>query len=273
MSGFKLANDSFPRAAPDGPAATSLGLGPQGDHALGLTVHSMPSPQQTLNGSGQRTSTGRWKMILVLLVCAAPVVASYFMYYVVRPDGRRNFGELIDPQRPLPDQPAVDLAGKSSNLRALKGQWLLVSVAGGACDDACTRHLYLQRQLRESLGKNKDRLDWVWLVSDDQPVQPKLREAITGVPGSSLSASPSASQSVSVGGAGVLRVPQQQLGAWLQPASGHQLADHLYLVDPMGNWMLRFPAGLDLPAAAKAKRDIERLLRASDSWDQPGRPP
>lgn len=233
-------------------------MSPHGDHALGLTVHSMPSPQQTLDGDGPRTATGRWKMILVLLVCAAPVVASYFMYYVVRPDGRRNFGELIDPQRPLPDQPVVDLAGKTSNLRALKGQWLLVSVAGGACDDACTRHLYLQRQLRESLGKNKDRLDWVWLVSDDQPVQPKLREAITGV---------------SLNGAAVLRVPTQQLAAWLQPAPGRQLSEHLYLVDPMGNWMLRFPAGLDLPAAAKAKRDVERLLRASDSWDQPGRQP
>ncbi len=253
MSGFKLANDSFPRAAPNGRGAAL----PEGDHALGLTVHSMPSPEQTLDSDGQRTATGRWKMILVLLVCAAPVVASYFMYYVVRPDGRRNFGELIDPQRPLPDQLAVNLAGQASNLRALKGQWLLVSVAGGACDDACTGHLYLQRQLRESLGKNKDRLDWVWLVSDDQPVQPKLREALAG----------------SLSGAAVLRVPQQQLGSWLQPSPGHQLAEHLYLVDPMGNWMMRFPAGLDLPAAAKAKRDIERLLRASDSWDQPGRQP
>ena len=253
MSGFKLANDLLSRAAPSGPGA----FVPAGDHALGLTVHSMPSPEQTLDGDGQRTAKGRWKMILVLLVCAAPVIASYFMYYVVRPDGRRNFGELIDPQRPLPDQPVVNLAGQASNLRALKGQWLLVSVAGGACDDACTRHLYLQRQLRESLGKNKDRLDWVWLVSDDQPVPAKLREALEG----------------SLSGAAVLRVPQQPLGAWLQPSPGRQLAEHLYVVDPMGNWMLRFPAGLDLPAAAKAKRDIERLLRASDSWDQPGRQP
>ena len=57
----------------------------------------------------------------------------------------------------------------------------------------------------------------------------------------------------------------------LEAANGQQLADHLYLVDPMGNWMMRFPAQLDLAAAAKAKRDLERLLRASSSWDQPGR--
>ena len=41
-------------------------------------------------------------MLLVLLVCAAPVIASYFTYYVVRPEGRRNYGELIEPQRPFP---------------------------------------------------------------------------------------------------------------------------------------------------------------------------
>lgn len=47
--------------------------------------------------------------------------------------------------------------------------------------------------------------------------------------------------------------------------------EHLYVVDPMGNWMMRFPARMDLKGAAKAKRDLDRLLRASSSWDQPGR--
>lgn len=200
----------------------------------------------------QRSRNGRWKMLAVFLVCAAPVLASYFTYYVVRPEGRRNFGELIEPQRPLPDQPGVSLSGQAGPLTALKGQWLLLSVAGGACDEACSRHLYLQRQLRESLGKDKDRLDWVWLVSDTDAVNDKLLPALKD--------------------ATVLRVAPGVLSAWLAPASGHQLAEHLYLVDPMGNWMLRFPAELDIAGASKAKRDLERVLRASASWDQPGRP-
>ena len=199
----------------------------------------------------KRTGRGRWQMLAVFLVCAAPVVASYFMYYVVRPEGRRNFGELIEPQRPLPDQPVVSLAGQGTTLKALKGQWLLISVAGGACDEACSRHLYLQRQLREGLGKDRDRVDWVWLIPDGAPVPDKLLPALKD--------------------ATVLRVAPEALSAWLQAAAGHQLAQHLYLVDPLGNWMLRFPAGLDLAAAANAKRDLERVLRASASWDQSGR--
>jgi hypothetical protein len=191
-------------------------------------------------------------MLAVFLVCAAPVVASYFTYYVVRPEGRRNFGELIQPMRPLPSQPAVTLEGKRTELAALRGQWLLISVAPGGCDAACSQHLYLQRQLRESLGKEKDRLDWVWLVSDQSPVPEKLMPGLRQ--------------------ATILRVDAQAIGAWLSPSAGHKLEDHLYLVDPMGNWMMRFAPGLTLETAAQAKRDIERLLRAASSWDEAGRP-
>ena len=68
-----------------------------------------------------------------------------------------------------------------------------------------------------------------------------------------------------------LRVPAEALAQWLQPATGQRLEDHLYLVDPLGNWMLRFPANMDADGAAKAKRDLDRLLRASASWDKVGR--
>ena len=207
-----------------------------------------------INSSGVRsadTRSGRWKMILVLLVCASPVVASYFMYYVVRPEGRRNFGELIDPQRPLPALATQTLDGKSGELTALKNQWLLLSVAGGACNTRCEQNLYFQRQLRESLGREKERLDRVWLVNDDMAVRQALLPALAS--------------------ATVLRVQPADLARWLEPAPGKRLQDHLYLVDPLGNLMMRFPADMDSEAAAKAKRDLDRLLRAAGSWDKEGR--
>jgi hypothetical protein len=138
------------------------------DQPLGLTVHAMPVPDQS-SVRAPSTVAGRWKMLAVLLVCAAPVIASYFTYYVVRPEGRRNFGELIDPQRPLPPLATRALDGRAGTLTALKDQWLLISVAGGACDARCEQNLYFQRQLRESLGKEKERLDRVWLVPTTHP--------------------------------------------------------------------------------------------------------
>lgn len=220
------------------------------DQPLGLTVHAMPMLNQP-SPRAPNTRAGRWQMLALLLVCAAPVIASYFTYYIIRPDGRSNFGALIDPQRPLPALATKTLDGKTGELTALKGQWLLVSVAGGACDSRCEKNLYIQRQLRESLGAEKDRVDRVWLINDDAAVPDVLRPALAS--------------------STVLRVAPAALAQWLEPASGQRLQDHLYVVDPMGNWMMRFPAGLDAATASKAKRDLERLLRASSSWDNIGR--
>lgn len=224
---------------------------PRNDQPVGMTVYAMPSPHQISVADSKSSRVGRLKMLLVFLVCAAPVAASYFTYYVVRPEGRRNFGELIDPQRPLPDVAGVGMDGMPVNLRALKGQWLLISVGSGGCDSLCARNLYLQRQLRESLGKEKDRMDRVWLVSDAVAVPEALKPALRD--------------------ATVLTVPVAQLGAWLEPKMGNALPEHLYLVDPLGNWMMRFPAQLTADIAPKVKADLERLMRASASWDAAGR--
>ena len=219
---------------------------------LSLTVHSMSSPAGPVEGTTPTLRrSGRLKMLLVLLVCAAPVIASYFTYFVIRPQGRTNYSELIEPIRPMPDLPLTDLAGKLVNATSLKGQWLLVVVASGACDAGCDKLLWLQRQLRETLGREKDRLDKVWLINDQAALRPETLNVIqTGVPVTTL------------------RVPADRLASWLQPATGRTLEQHLMLVDPMGNWMMRVPPD---PDPARLKRDLDKLLRASSSWDEPGR--
>lgn len=218
---------------------------------LGMTVYDLPSPTAVAQEDAKRTAAGRLRMLLVLLVCASPVIASYFTYYVVRPEGRRNFGELIEPMRDLPNIQAQTLAGASMALPSLKGQWLLISVSGGACDEVCQQHLYLQRQILAGLGKERPKTEWVWLVNDQAPVAetllPGLKEAT------------------------VLRVSSTDVSTWLVAAQGKNLSDHLYLVDPRGMWMMRFPAPLTAENAVKVKRDMERLLRANSSWDEAGR--
>jgi len=218
-----------------------------GAEPLHLTVHSMPAPDAV----AQRTRVGRWKMFAVLAVCASPVVASYFTYFVIRPEGRSNYSALIEPARAVPDLPLTDLDGTRVPASSLKGQWLLVIAGPGACDAACEKRLHAQRQLREMTGRERDRIDKLWLVTDDAPVDPKLRAALAaGVPTQ------------------VLRVPHAELARWLEPAPGQSLREHLYVVDPTGGWMMRAPADLD---PSKFKRDLERLLRASASWDRAGR--
>ena len=212
-----------------------------------LTVHSLPRP--AVEAAAQRG--GRLRMLLVLAVCAAPVVGSYFAYYFYRPMATTNYATLVEPQRPWPAAlPLADLDGRAVDAATLRGQWLLVVVGSGACDAACEQRLWLVRQLREATGRDRDRVTKLWLVHDAAQPRAELRSALAaGVPTI------------------VLRVPASALAAWLEPEPGRALDDHVYLVDPLGNWMMRAPAD---PDPSRLKRDLDRLLRASASW-QPNR--
>jgi cytochrome oxidase Cu insertion factor (SCO1/SenC/PrrC family) len=214
---------------------------------LSFAVHSLPDPRVS---TVQRA--GRWKMLLVLALCAAPVVASYFTFYVVQPRGSA-YGELISPTAEMPaDLPLTDVQGQPVRAASLHGQWLLAVVQPADCPAACERQLYVQRQLREMLGKERDRVDKLWLVPGDALPDTRLLAALSQK-GAEVT---------------VLRVPPERLQAWLKPAPGKTLADHFYLVDPLGRWMLRAPGE---PEPKKLKADLDKLLRASASWDNAGR--
>ena len=216
------------------------------DSLLQMSVHSMPQADEA-----RRVRRGRWQMMLVLLACAAPVIASYFMYYVVRPQGRTNYGELILPPRALPADWQLQRVGGEGGVvpgSALRGQWLLVTVQPGACDAGCERALYVQRQLREMLGRDKDRLDRVWLVPDGEPVREALLPAMSG--------------------GWILRVDANALARWLQPGEGRSLAQDFFIVDPRGDWMMRAPIDGE---PKRIHKDLARLLKAAESWDEAGR--
>jgi hypothetical protein len=224
---------------------------------VNFSVHSLPSTGDA--AVLRRTERGRWTMVLILLICAAPVVASYFAYFIVRPQARTNYSELITPARSIPATlPLADLGGSAVAPRSLVGQWLVVVVAGGACDARCERHLWLQRQLHAALGAERDRVDKVWLIDDDASPRPETLRAIAAT----------ADAKATFASTAVLRTPRAALAGWLAPAPGRALEEHLYLVDPRGDWMMRVPVDAD---PARLKRDVDRLLSASAGWDRPGR--
>lgn len=184
---------------------------------------------------------GRWMLFLVLAVCAAPVILSYLTYYVIKPERRNNYGELIDPrQYPIPDLGAVSLEGKPAALTDYHGKWLLLQADAGACDKRCTDKLYYQRQLRLTQGKERDRIERIWLVTDDAPLSTVLMKEYDGTR--------------------ILRVDAKKLAAWLPVGAGTSVEDHLFVIDPLGNLMMRFPKD---PDYNKVKKDITRLLKAS----------
>ena len=195
-------------------------------------------PDQQQNKS---PAAGRWKMLAVLAVCAAPMLGSYFAYYVVKPEGRTNYGDLLDPRTyPMPALGSTTLDGKPLGLDAYKGKWIMLQADVADCPESCRTKLLDMRQLRLMQGKDMDRIERVWFITDAQPLETMLMREYDGTH--------------------MLRVPPASLQAWLPAAAGMTFADHIYMIDPLGNLMMRFPKN---PDPNKMKKDLAKLLKAS----------
>lgn len=186
-------------------------------------------------------NAGRWKLFAVLAVCASPMIASYFTYFVIQPGAKNNYGTLIDPrQYPIPSLGLTDPSGKMLELESLKGKWLMLQVDDAVCAENCQRKLLEMRQLRIAQGKGMDRIERVWLITDTEPVAEQLKPGIAGTH--------------------MLRVNKEKLEKWLPVEQNTRLSDHLFLIDPLGNLMMRFPKDAD---PNKIKKDLIKLLKAS----------
>ena len=199
------------------------------------------SSAKTDSANNSKSGNSRWILFAVIAMSAAPLIFSYLTYYVIKPQGRTNYGDLIDPRAyPIPELGTTTLDGKPAALTDFKGKWIMRQVNGGDCQKACAEKLYYMRQLRLTQGKDMDRIERVWLITDKEPLQTVLMREYEGTH--------------------MLRVDPAKLAAWLPVDAGSSAADHYYMIDPLGNLMMRFPKD---PDANKIKKDISKLLKAS----------
>ena len=199
--------------------------------------------KQDVTAQQQKTTQrrGRWKLLLVLAVCAAPMIGSYLTYYVIKPEGRTNYGALIDPRaHPIPELASTTLEGQPSGLDAYKGKWIMLASGPSNCQAECQQQLFTMRQLRLMQGKEMERVERVWLITDAGPLADGLIIADEGTR--------------------MLRASKAAVQNWLPVEAGGDSSQHMYLIDPLGNLMMRFPKNAD---PAKAKSDISKLLKAS----------
>ena len=170
---------------------------------------------------------GRAKLVLLAAVFALPFVLATLAWWLDwAPGTTSNYGELVAPPRPVAGAP----------LDELRGKWVLVSFDAAACDAYCERKLYFMRQVRRAQGKDQDRVARLWLVTDAGRPRAQLLDAIEGT---------------RVEPAGALPA--------LFPAAATP-ADHIYVVDPLGNLMMRFPRE---PDPSRMLKDVQRLLKLS----------
>ena len=184
---------------------------------------------------------GRLKLMVLLLVCAAPIIASYVTYYIIKPEGRTNYGAFIDQRaHPMPKMTSTTLDGRPETLEKYAGKWIMLKVGGGACAEACLKQLFAMRQLRTMQGKNMERIERVWLITDNEPLDTMVIRQYDDMH--------------------MLRVPREQLSRWLPVEIGTKLDDHIFLIDPRSNLMMRFPKD---PDPRRVHKDLAKLLKAS----------
>ncbi len=173
---------------------------------------------------------------LVLAVCVAPFLAAVIVHRYFPPASRMNYGELIEPVS-LPDATVQTLNGKPYPLSTLRGKWVMIHVDVGACPSECITKLWKIRQLRLTQGNNRERIERLWLITDQAPVAATVQEEYTGT--LILRASPD-----------LLR----RLPAEADPDA------HIWIVDPLGNVILRYSRDAD---PNLMKNDLIRLLKVS----------
>ena len=166
--------------------------------------------------------SARVKLLLVFLACAAPFALAWAAWHFGWGRGAAgNYGELVPP-RPVSGAP----------LPSLRGKWVMVTFDSAACDAYCEKKLYYMRQIRAAQGRERQRIERLWVVTDGGNPRPELLAAIEGTRLSTAS-------------------PGDFPGERTQ---------HIYLVDPLGNLMMRFPRD---PDASKMLKDLQRLLKYS----------
>jgi len=177
----------------------------------------------------------RTKLLLIIFVMASPLFASYLTYYFWRPTHSVNYGELL-PTKPLPLEQLQSI--DSENIEAVKGKWVLLTVDSGRCDTSCRDKLYLIRQIRTAQGKHMDRVARALVVDDNTKPTAEVMKDYTGT---------------------VVLKGNPQLLSQL-PTDG-SLHDHVFLIDPLGNLVLRYPLN---PNPKKMIKDLTRLLSVSN---------
>jgi len=191
---------------------------------------------------------GRRQALLLAALFFVPLALAFWLYYGPagwQPAGGASQGELLDPARPLPEVDLAITGGSPVDGHFLRGKWTVLYIGDGRCDERCRKALYLTRQTRIALNQDAGRVRRVFVAwgecCDDDFIEREHPDLVVAMLGGDD------------GKALLARFPVYSDG----PVG---TAGRIYLVDPLGNLLLSYPA--DAPDKALLT-DLRKLLRLS----------
>lgn len=191
--------------------------------------------------------SNRIVLIFLFVVFALPAAVATLMYVTGwRPSSTGNHGELIQPARFIEDRAMQSIDGKPVKFSELQGKWTMVYFDTSACPEECVKQLYTMRQTHISQGKDQDRVQRIFILTDTFAAD-ALPAKLTDYP----------DMRVLTGEKTVLAKLTQDFG---MDALAEMDKRSIYLLDPMGNLMMRHVPGTD---PAGLRKDLVRLLKYS----------
>lgn len=199
------------------------------------------------NNNEVTRKSNRKNLLLVLAVFALPVVVATLMYVTGwKPSSTGNYGELIHPARFIEELSLKSMDGKPVKFSELHGKWTMLYFDTAACPEDCVKQLYVMRQTHISQGKDQDRIQRIFILTDVKAVD-TLKTKLTEY----------SDMLVLTGEKSVLAKLTQDFGMNAQVDAGQ---GNIYLMDPMGNLMMRYSPNI---APAGIRKDLVRLLKYS----------
>jgi len=196
----------------------------------------------------EKTKRNRWLLLVMLAVIIIPSIGALILFVGGwRPDSTKNYGELVVPARPLVNIQLQTLENKQIGETDLQRKWTLIYFVTDSCGEDCQKNLYNLRQIHISQGKNQPRIRRMVIMADDS-----LRNSATKIrmdyPELTI--------------AGGSEMAMKSLVEQFRLPAGSPLEDmgRVYIIDPLGNLMMSYPAGSD---PTGIRKDLSRLLYVS----------
>jgi hypothetical protein len=184
---------------------------------------------------------GRRQLLLLAALFLLPVAIAFALYYgkLWRPAGSSTKGELIEPARPLQVTGLHAIDGAKAGGDVFANKWTLIYIGDGACDADCKQALTFARQTRLALNNEMTRVQRVFLATAHCCDREYLGREHPGLV--ILDASSPTSQTL------LAQFPGDH-------------AQSLYIVDPLGNLMMRHEAA---KTTKDLLDDLKKLLKLS----------
>ncbi len=184
---------------------------------------------------------GRQVLVLIGALFLVPVVIAFALYYgkIWWPSGSTSKGQLILPARPLEGAGLRNPDGSAASLDLLKDKWTLIYIGDGACNADCRAALVFGRQSRLALNNEMTRVQRVFLATAnccDNHYFAQEQPGLIALDASAPAAAP--------------------LLAQFEGDRAHSL----YIVDPLGNLMMRHDAA---QTSKDLLTDLKKLLKLS----------